>query len=67
MKTQRRPKLAEVPLASVGPPRPGLVYVTLSPGQWDSDLHAAYEMGFALIEVDEQERPRRAYRTPLRN
>lgn len=69
MKTQRRPQLAEVPLSSVWPPRPGagLCYVTMSPGQWDRTLQDAYAMGYILIEVDAKERPRRAYRTPSRN
>ncbi len=61
------PKLAEVPLADVWPPRPGLAYMTLAPGQWDRLLEAAYGAGYVLIEVDTAERPVRAYRTPARN
>lgn len=62
-----RPKLAELPLASVWPPRPPLAYITLSPRQWDGLLQAAYDAGYVLIEVDEEERPVRAYRTPALN
>ena len=36
-------KLAEVPLADVWPPRPGLAYMTLSPGQWEVALEMAYD------------------------
>ncbi len=61
------PRLAEVPLAEVWPPRPGLAYMTMSPGQWDVTLEMAYSAGWVLVEVGEDERPVRAYRTPERN
>jgi len=67
MRTKTRPRLAEVPLSSVWPPRPGLAYMTLSPGQWDALLQSAYEMGYTLIEVDADERPTKAYRSISRN
>jgi len=67
MQTKSRPKLAEVPLSTVWPPRPGQLTVTMSQGQWDAALEDAYESGFTLIEVDARERPRRAYRSPTRN
>lgn len=38
------------------------VNITMSTGQWDGFLEAAYEAGFNLIELDENERPIRAYR-----
>ena len=40
----------------------GQLIVTMSPGQWDALLQAAYNDGAVLLELDEQENPRRAYR-----
>jgi Mlc titration factor MtfA (ptsG expression regulator) len=37
-------------------------YCTMSVGQWDAFLQAAYERGAVLIELDDAERPIRAYR-----
>ncbi len=51
-----------VPLAEVLPPRPGVLVVTMGAGQWDALLAAAYAEGDVLVEVDERERPVRAYR-----
>jgi hypothetical protein len=59
-----RPCLREVPLASVLPPRPGVCMCTMSVGQWDSLLAAAYNLGFVLLELDDDERILRAYRRP---
>jgi hypothetical protein len=56
--------LREVPLAEVLPPIRGMCYVTCSPGQWDGLLAGAYAAGWTLIEVDDDERPARAYRRP---
>lgn len=67
MQTRNQPRLAEVSLATVWPPRPGLSYMTLSPGQWDSTLDAAYQLGYILVEIDGNEQPSRAFRTPQRN
>jgi len=39
--------------------------VTMSPGQWDGFLHAAYDAGHNLIELDENEIPVRAYRKKM--
>jgi hypothetical protein len=39
-----------------------LCFVTMSPGQWDGILQAAYDTGWVLIEVDDAEIPVRAYR-----
>lgn len=36
--------------------------ITMSVGQWDALLSAAYERGWTLLELDERERPVRAYR-----
>jgi len=59
--------LSEVPLASVWPPRPGVCYCTMSPGQWDGTLAGAYACGFVLLELDADEVPVRAYRSPALN
>jgi hypothetical protein len=32
--------------------KPGVLYVTMSPGQWDRFLEAAYEDGCVLLEVE---------------
>jgi len=62
MKTRR--DLTPFPLSRVLPlePRPGQLVVTMSEGQWDSLLSAAYEQGWILLELDENEKPVRAYR-----
>jgi hypothetical protein len=60
----RRPTdLRVVPLADVLPmgARPGLLYVTMGPDQWDALLAAAYADGWVLLEVEDKE-PVRAYR-----
>lgn len=64
----KRPVLNEVPLDAVmtallgGKPS---VNITMSPGQWDKLLQAAYDAGHNLIEVDDNEIPVRAYRKKL--
>lgn len=35
--------------------------ITMSEGQWDALLSAAYQAGWTLLELDEDERPVRAY------
>jgi len=40
----------------------GGVTVTMSQGQWDALLQAAYDTGATLIELDENERLTAAYR-----
>jgi hypothetical protein len=42
----------------------GLNYVTMSTGQWDNLLAAAYDAGWILLELDGNERPVRAYQKP---
>jgi hypothetical protein len=56
-----RPPLREVPLQSVLPFKHGQCYATMSPGQWDTALEAAYDLGFIMLELDDDEQPRRAY------
>jgi len=41
--------------------KPG-VNITMSDGQWDKFLQAGYDAGCTLIELDENQRPVRAYR-----
>lgn len=50
------------PLADVLPLRPGQLVMTMSEGQWDVMLSAAYANGFILLELDDNEVPVRAYR-----
>ena len=60
----RRPNLREVPLDTVLPLRPGTVYLTMSVGQRDTFLRAAYEANCVLLEVDGDEDLVAAYRRP---
>ena len=59
----KRPELNEVPLSTTilrtGKPSNN---VTMSVGQWDGFLQAAYDAGYNLIELDDNEVPVRAYR-----
>lgn len=59
----RRPELNEVPLSTTifGTGKPS-VNITMSQGQWDGFLQAAYESGHYLIELDDNEIPVKAYR-----
>jgi hypothetical protein len=56
--------LRPFPLADVLPlgSHPGQQVVTMSEGQWDGLLSAAYQRGWILLELDDDERPVRAYR-----
>ena len=56
----KRPELNAVPLSSTM--KPATINITMSPGQWDGLLQAAYDRGAFLIEVDEKEVPVKAYR-----
>ena len=65
----KRPILNEVSLADVmesmlGGGKPS-VNITMSRGQWDGFLQAAYDAGHNLIEMDNNEIPGRAYRKKL--
>lgn len=54
----KAPKLHMIPLPKI---EPYGRYMTVSRGQWDALIAAAYERGFILIEMDDNERPKRAY------
>ena len=41
---------------------PGARIVTMGIGQWDALLANAYERGWILLELDDNEKPVRAYR-----
>jgi len=56
----KRPQLNEVPLSATM--RPATINITMSVGQWDGLLKAAYDAGHYLIEVDKNEEPVRAYK-----
>ena len=56
-----RPALREIPLDEAVPLKGGTVTVTMSPGQWDALLQAAYDGGFVLLELDDDEQPVSAY------
>jgi hypothetical protein len=55
-----RTTLRQIPLADVQVP--GSQIVTMSVGQWDALLARLYEENWVLLELDECERPIRAYR-----
>lgn len=57
-----RPLLNEIELDRLFPLISAGVVVTMSEGQWDALLEAAYDQGFILLELDDHERPVRAYR-----
>jgi hypothetical protein len=58
----KRPELNEIDLSkAMVNATPGIV-VTMSPGQWDKLLAAAYDTGATLLEIDKHERPVKAYR-----
>jgi hypothetical protein len=59
-----RPDLKQIPLSEVTF-APGTVTITMSEGQWDALLAAAYNQGHTLLELDLRERPVRAYRKPM--
>jgi len=56
--------LRPFPLVDVLPlwSHPGQLVVTMGEGQWDGLLSSAYELGWILLELDEDEKPVRAYR-----
>lgn len=56
----KRPELNEVPLSTITD-KPSVI-ITMSTGQWDRFLQAAYDYGHTLLELDENEHPVRAYR-----
>lgn len=56
----KRPVLNETPLGGIML-KPAVI-VTMSRGQWDKLLSAAYDNGATLLELDDNEMPIRAYR-----
>jgi len=62
----KQPKLNEIDLegtlAGILRGSGGGLVVTLSPGQWDTLLQAAYDKGATLLEIDKNELPVKAYR-----
>jgi len=57
-----RPELNEIKLSSTFDwPK---IIITMSEGQWDCLLQSAYEQGYTLLELNEDEQPIRAYRRP---
>ena len=57
-----RPNLNPIPIAAAIPPRVGTAVITMSVGQWDALLEAAYLGGWLLLELDDAEQPVAAYR-----
>ena len=60
MKLPRPTVLNEVPIGGIML-KPAVI-VTMSIGQWDGILAAAYDSGAVLLELDDDERPIKAYR-----
>jgi hypothetical protein len=58
---QRPTDLRRVPLSFAIPLRKGRCTITMSIGQWDAMLAAAYRDGWTLLELDDDERPIAAY------
>ena len=62
----QRPPLNEIPLFEAIAPIVGAatatINITMSTGQWDRLLQAAYDTGWTLVEVDREEKPVAAYR-----
>jgi hypothetical protein len=56
----KRPVLNETALGGITLERG--VIITMSIGQWDGLLAAAYDHGAVLLELDDDEKPIRAYR-----
>lgn len=59
----KRPKLNQIPVEDFME-SPGVI-VTMSFGQWDQILQAAYNAGHILLEVDDNEMPVKAYRKDM--
>ncbi len=64
MKRTKRKNIRKIPLSEAIPARQGVCYCTMSIGQWDDFLCAAYDCGYVLIELDDEERPVAAYMRP---
>lgn len=60
MKIHRPTVLNEIPLGGIFS-KPQAI-ITMSIGQWDGLLAAAYDSGAILLELDRNEKPIKAYR-----
>jgi hypothetical protein len=60
----KRPVLNEIPLNGGTIIKRGVI-VTMSVGQWDGVLEAAYDRGHILLELDDNEIPVRVYQRPV--
>ena len=58
----KRPKLTEVSMNRIKESR---LIITMSPGQWDALLEAAYDQGAILLEIDEHDHPVKAYQRKI--
>ena len=63
----KRPTLNKIPLTEVFPLRPGCAFITIDIGAWDTLIEVAYNNGFFLIEMDENENPVRAFHKVMNN
>jgi hypothetical protein len=62
-----RPKLNEIPLVDTFPLSRGSCSITIDIGGWDNLIEAAYNNGFFLIEMDENENPVRVFHKVMNN
>lgn len=60
----KRPTLNRIAISDAISMRPGTVTITMGRGQWDNILLASYELGYTLVELDDDEKPVAAYRNP---
>jgi hypothetical protein len=59
---RQRRQLRQIPLAEgLRLAEPGRCTMTMSVGQWDTWLQVAYDQGFVLLELDDDEQPVAAY------
>ena len=56
-----RPNLNEIPLDSSWPLPSASMSMTIDMGAWDGIIEGAYNAGFVLIELDQHNRPIRAF------
>ncbi|HOD64857.1 MAG TPA: hypothetical protein PKO04_11385 [Smithellaceae bacterium] len=64
----KRPELNPVPIDEAMGVLLGyrpMCFITMSVGQWDAILQAAYDSGWMLLELDRREKPIRAYRKKM--
>jgi len=51
--TEKRPELDSTPIPDIT--KPGGLFITCSPGQWDDMLEIAYDEGWTLLEVEDRD------------